>query len=218
MKTKFFLDGHYKLRLDHIQPKEAKPSNRIHLKFAMLLLPDEMKAAPTQVRKAFEIIENTELEIPSIPIATKIKGVDIEIYPTPPTAKSVPINITLVSCVLRDIRIHRLVKGEIRLHFSVGITWDRKVWKWGGDLAFMECFAKFYQSQTTLLDESEADESLESPPPDAAQVEAAAADLAPELPGIQTSNPSKRAKSKRGSGRTLKFPPPKKGRNSHAHA
>jgi hypothetical protein len=217
MKTKFFLDGHYKLRLDHIQPKEAKPSNRIHLKFAMLLLPDEMKAAPTQVRKAFEIIENTELEIPSIPIATEIKGVDIEIYPTPPTAKSVPINITLVSCVLRDIRIHRLVKGEIRLHFSVGITWDRKVWKWGGDLVFMECFAKFYQSQTTLLDESEADESLQAPPD--ADVVALAAELnTPDLPGIETANPSRRAKSKGGRGRTLKFPPHKKGRNSHAHA
>lgn len=180
----------------------------------MLLVPDEMKAAPTQVRRAFELIENTELEIPSIPIATKIKGVDIEIYPTPPTTKSVPVNITLVSCVLRDIRIHRLVKGEVRLHFSVGITWDRKVWKWGGDLAFMECFAKFYESQTTLLDESSADDSLEAPDP--TQVDALAADLHPELPGV-TSNPPQRAKSKRGSGRTLKFPPPKRGRNSHAH-
>lgn len=189
------------------------------MKFAMLLLPDERgnvpASAPTQVRKAFELIQNTELEIPSIPIATKIKGVDIEIYPTPPTAKSVPINITLANCVLRDIRIHRLTKGEIRLHFSVGISWDRKVWKWGGDLAFMEFFAKFYESQTTLLDESKADESLEPPLPDAAQVEAAAADLAPDLPGL-TTNPKRRAK-KSGRARTLKLMPPPKGKNSRAH-
>lgn len=165
MKTKFFLEGHYRLTLDHIQPKEAKPTNRIHLKFAMLLVDDEMKQAPTPIRKVFELISDAELEIPKALLATKIKGIDVEIFPTPPTAKTVPILVTLNSCVLRDIQIHRLKKGEVKLFFSVGIAWDSKVWKWGGDNVFLDCFAKFHESQGMLLDESEADESLSAPPP-----------------------------------------------------
>src|SRR4029077_16619907 len=139
MKTKFFLEGFYKVRLDHIQPKEAKPANRIHLKFAMLLVPDEMQQAPTQVRRVFELISDTELEIPKATLATKLKGLDIEIFPTPPTSKKVPVLVTLNSCILRDIGIQRF-KTDVRLCFSVGIAWDRNVWKWGGDQVFMECF------------------------------------------------------------------------------
>lgn len=160
MKTKFFLEGHYRVRLDHIQPKEAKPHNRIHLKFAMLLTEEEMKQAPTNIRKTYALISDQELEMPKAMIATKLKGIDIEIFATPPVSKKVPLIATLTNCILRDILIHRLTKGEIRMFFSVGIAFDRAVWKWCGNQVFMDCFAKFAQSQSAMFDEDPADETL----------------------------------------------------------
>lgn len=230
MKTRFSLAGHYRLRLDHIQPKEAKPVNRIHLNFGMLLIEDEMSQAPTQIRKVYQLISDPELEIPKAMIATKIKGIDIEIFPTPPVTKSVPVLVTLSNCILRDIQIHRLKKGEVKLYFSVGIAWDTAVWRWGGEQVFMECFAKFFESQSTLLDESEADESLNQPPAatqlhasDPSRTESLALSLAqPEEKSRLAGGPPSaedplKARSKRGRPRNMKLIPPRKGKNN-AHA
>jgi hypothetical protein len=127
-------------------------------------MPEEMKQAPTQVRKVFELIADTELEMPKALLVTKIPGIDIELFPTPPISKRVPILVTLSSCILRDIQMSRTgvkSKGEIRLFFSVGISWDTTVWRWAGDMVFMECFAKFHQSQSQFFDDHPADEEIE---------------------------------------------------------
>ena len=160
MREKFFQEGHYKLRLDDIKPKQAKPHNRIHLNCSMLLLEDDLRHAPTKIRRVWEIVSNPELDTVKIAITSKLTGMDIEIYPTPPTAKSVPLLICLSNTILRDIEVHRRLKGEIRLYFSIGLAWDSAVWKWGGKQFSMDCFATFSQSQTELFDDNPADQAI----------------------------------------------------------
>jgi hypothetical protein len=180
----------------------------------MLLLPEEMEHAPTQVRRVYQLISDTELEIPKATLATKLKGIDIEIFPTPPTSKKVPVLVTLSSCILRDIGIQRF-KTDVRLCFSVGISWDRNVWKWGGDQVFLECFAKFHQSQTALFDENEADESLSDPEAADKKVDAYLGDAhadAPESRETPSADPlgasskKNRGRARQGTKRTKALP------------
>lgn len=180
MREKFFEEGHYKLRLDHIQPKEAKPHNRIHLNCSMPLLEDDLKHAPTKIRRLAEIVANIELDTSKILLTTKLPGIDIEIFPTPPTAKTVPVIICLTNCILRDLQLNRSKKGELRLYFAIGIAWDTGVWKWGGKQFSMDCFAKFSKSQTELFDDHPADQAITQP--SAEQVEALAQELAGNRP------------------------------------
>lgn len=160
MREKFFQEGHYKLRLDDIKPKQAKPHNRIHLCCSMLLLEEDLRHAPTKIRRVWEIVSNPELDTVKIAVTSKLTGMDIEIYPTPPTAKSVPLLVCLSNTILRDIEVHRRLKGEIRLYFSIGLAWDSAVWKWGGKQFSMDCFAKFSQSQTEMFDDNPADQAI----------------------------------------------------------
>jgi hypothetical protein len=169
MREKFFQEGHYKLRLDDIKPKQAKIHNRIHLNCSMLLLEDDLRHAPTKIRRIWEIVSNPELDTVKIAVTSKLTGMDIEIYPTPPTAKSVPLLICLSNTILRDIEVHRRLKGETRLYFSIGIAWDTAVWKWGGKQFSMDCFAKFSQSQTELFDDNKADSVIERATDDLAE-------------------------------------------------
>jgi hypothetical protein len=161
MREKFFQEGHYKLRLDDIKPKQAKPHNRIHLNCSMLLLEEDLRYAPTKIRRVWEIVSNPELDTVKIAITSKLAGMDVEIFPTPPTSKSVPLLISLTNTILRDIEVHRRLKGEIRLYFSIGMAWDTAVWKWGGKQFSMDCFAKFSQSQTELFDDNPADQAIQ---------------------------------------------------------
>jgi hypothetical protein len=161
MREKFFQEGHYKLRLDDIRPKDAKPHNRIHLNCSMLLTEDDLKHAPTKVRRVWEIVSNPELDTVKIAITSKLKGMDLEIFPTPPVSQKVPLLVCLSNCILRDIEVHRRLKGEIRLYFSLGLAFDSGVWKWGGKQFAMDCFVKFSQSQSELFaDDNPADQAI----------------------------------------------------------
>jgi hypothetical protein len=230
MREKFFQEGSYKLRLDDIKPKEAKPHNRIHLNFSMPLridpkdpAGDDLKYAPTRIRRLAEIVSNIDLNCPRIPITTKLPGIDIEIFATPPTSKTVPLVVCLSNSIVRDIEIDRSKKGEIRLYFSLGIAWDTSVWKWGGKQVFMDCFAKFSQSQSELFDDNAADEAISKPASASADpVEQLARDLgtdAPEAPQSPLIDPLQAdPKPRRGRARKMKVIPGKGARDVRPHA
>jgi hypothetical protein len=230
MREKFFQEGNYKLRLDDIKPKEAKPHNRIHLNFSMPLridpkdaAGDDLKYAPTRIRRLAEIVSNIDLNCPRIPITTKLPGIDIEIFPTPPTSKTVPVLVCLSNAIVRDIEIDRSKKGEIRLYFSLGIAWDTSVWKWGGKQIFMDCFAKFSQSQSELFDDNPADEAISKPASASEEaVEDLARDLGTDAPDrsqtplidpLQTDQKPRRARPKK-----MKALPWKGARDARPHA
>lgn len=233
MREKFFQEGHYKLRLDDIRPKQAKPHNRIHLNCSMLLLEDDLRHAPTKIRRVWEVVSNPELDTVKIAITSKLTGMDIEIYPTPPTAKSVPLLICLSNTILRDIEVHRRLKGEIRLYFSIGLAWDTAVWKWGGKQFSMDCFAKFSQSQTEMFDDNPADQTIASPEAErlrTVEVEDLAAQLGTnatvslETPGVDplraelALDPKKPRKGKAKKLRTLAFRSAAKKGDARPHA
>jgi hypothetical protein len=220
MREKFFEVGHYKLRLDDIRPKDAKPHSRIHLNCSMLLTEEDLKHAPTKIRRVWEIVANPQLDAVKIAITSKLKGMDLEVYPTPPHSGKVPLLVCLSNCILRDIEVHRRLKGEIRLYFSLGIAFDSAVWKWGGKQVFMDCFAKFSQSQTEMFDDNPADQVIASPEAErlrSVQVEDLAAQLGTnatvslEAPGIDplraegAFDPNKPPKGRAKKLRTLAF-------------
>jgi hypothetical protein len=181
MREKFFQEGHYKLRLDDIRLKDAKPVNRIHLNCSMLLTEEDLKHAPTKIRRVWEIVANPELDAVKIAITSKLKGMDLEIFAIPPTSKNVPLLVALSNCILRDIEVHRRLKGEIRLYFTLGIPFDSAVWKWGGKQFTMDCFAKFSQSQSELFDDNAADQAIEPSRERERLAVAAVEDLAAQL-------------------------------------
>jgi hypothetical protein len=197
MREKFFTKGSYLLRLDDIRPKEAKPNKRIHLNCSMVLTEDEIEHAPTRIRRVWEIVANPQLDTFHVPISSQLKGIEIETYPSLP-APGTPLLVSIKNSILRDIRIDREKvsekEWEVRLRFSLGISWDSAIWKWGEDYVFLDCYAKFSQSQAELFDDHEADREIE---PSAevqrlriAEVEELAGELgtrpvkAPEMPAI----------------------------------
>jgi hypothetical protein len=197
MREKFFTKGIYLLRLDDIRPKEAKPNKRIHLNCSMVLTEDEIEHGPTRIRRVWEIVANPQLDTFHVPISSQLKGIEIETYPTLPSPGT-PLLVSIKNSILRDIRIDREKvsekEWEVRLRFSLGISWDSAIWKWGEDYVFFDCYAKFSQSQAELFDDHEADREIE---PSAevqrlrtAEVEESAGELgtrpvkAPETPAI----------------------------------
>jgi len=165
MSERFFNKGSYQLRLDDIRPKEAKPAKRIHLNCSMALSEDDLEFAPSRIRRIWEIVANPKLDTFRIPMSSQLKGIDIEIFAIEPT-KNTPLVVCLSGCILRDIHLDREkvdTEWEVRLNFSVGITWDSAVWKWGEKYVFMECFAKFSQSQAELFDDNPADAAIATP-------------------------------------------------------
>src|SRR5580704_612420 len=166
MREKFFNKGSYLLRLDDIRPKEAKPNKRIHLNCSMELTEDEVQQAPTRIRRVWEIVANPQLDTFHVPISSQLKGIEIELFPTMPE-KDTPTLLCIKNSILRDIRIDREKVDEknwtTRLCFSLGISWDSNVWKWGEDYVFMECYAQFSQSQSELFDDNPADAVIATP-------------------------------------------------------
>jgi len=186
MSERFFNKGSYQLRLDDIRPKEAKPAKRIHLNCSMALSEDDLEFAPSRIRRIWEIVANPKLDTFRIPMSSQLKGIDIEIFAIEPT-KNTPLVVCLSGCILRDIHLDREkvdTEWEVRLNFSVGITWDSAVWKWGEKYVFMECFAKFSQSQAELFDENDADANIERPDSPAEVVEQLAKDLGTNAPAV----------------------------------
>jgi hypothetical protein len=164
MREKFFTKGTYLLRLDDIRPKEAKPNKRIHLNCSMVLTEDEIEHAPTRIRRVWEIVANPQLDTFHVPISSQLKGIEIETYPSLPLPGT-PLLVSIKNSILRDIRIDREKvdekEWEVRLRFSLGISWDSAIWKWGEDYIFIDCYAKFSQSQAELFDDHEADQQIE---------------------------------------------------------
>jgi hypothetical protein len=164
MREKFFTKGSYLLRLDDIRPKEAKPNKRIHLNCSMVLTEDEIEHAPTRIRRVWEIVANPQLDTFHVPISSQLKGIEIETYPSLP-GPGTPLLVSIKNSILRDIRIDREKvsekEWEVRLRFSLGISWDSAIWKWGEDYVFLDCYAKFSQSQAELFDDHEADQVIE---------------------------------------------------------
>lgn len=227
MREKFFTKGSYLLRLDDIRPKEAKPAKRIHLNCSMVLDENEVEQAPTRIRRVWEIVANPNLDTFHVPISSQLKGIEIELYPSLPT-KDVPLLVAIKNSILRDIRLDREKvsekEWEVRLRFSLGISWDSAVWQWGEDYVFMECYAKFSQSQADLFDDNEADQAIE---PSAevqrlrgVEVEELAGELgtkpqdAPQIVAIDPLAHDAAAKPKRGRPKKLKLVPDKG--NGHA--
>jgi len=213
MREKFFTKGSYLLRLDDIRPREAKPNKRIHLNCSMELTEDMMQHAPTRIRRVWEIVANPQLDTFHVPISSQLKGIEIELFPSEPILPNdVPVLVCIKNSILRDIRIDREKVDEknwtTRLCFSLGISWDSNVWKWGEDYVFMECYAQFSQSQSELFDDNPADAVIATPEAERlrnAEVEDLAAQLgtnAPEVtqaPGIDplrtdTETPRRRRK------------------------
>jgi hypothetical protein len=129
----------------------------------------------------------------------------------------------LSNAIVRDIEIDRSKKGEIRLYFSLGIAWDTSVWKWGGKQIFMDCFAKFSQSQSELFDDNPADEAISKPASASEEaVEDLARDLGTDAPDrsqtplidpLQTDQKPRRARPKK-----MKALPWKGARDARPHA
>jgi hypothetical protein len=197
MREKFFSKGSYQLRLDDIRPRDAKPHKRIHLNCSMALDGEneqQIAAAPTRIRRVWEIVANSQLDVFKVPLSTQLKGIDIEMFACDPTGqeKKVPLLVAISNAILRDIHLDREKidekHWETRLYFSVGISWDSKVWKWGAEYVFMECFAKFSQSQGEFFDENEADfapapiASAEAERLKTVEVEELAKEIAPHAP------------------------------------
>jgi hypothetical protein len=206
------------VRLEFVQPREAKPRNRIHLLFSMLLTGHDLEDAPTHVRRVADMVAKQELDIPKVPIATKIKGIDIEIFATPPS-KTTPLQVAMSNCILRDLVVARsggksAAKGELRLFFSVGISFDKKVWKWSADAFTYDCFAKFTQSQSEMFDESEADEQIAPPP--AVELSAEQAHSLAERPGNESDEPLLRGPDPL-MGPLRDMPKPRRGRPKNAY-
>ena len=190
MREKFFSKGSYLLRLDDIRPREAKPNKRIHLNCSMELTEDEVQQAPTRIRRVWEIVANPQLDTFHVPISSQLKGIEIELFPTMPE-KDTPTLLCIKNSILRDIRIDREKVDEknwtTRLCFSLGISWDSNVWKWGEDYVFMECYAQFSQSQSELFDDNPADAVIATPEAERlrnAQVEDLAAQLGTNAPEV----------------------------------
>jgi hypothetical protein len=152
MREKFFQEGNYRLTLDDIRAREAKPKNRIELDCSMLLERDDLKHAPTRIRRVWEIVSNPELDTIKIEITSSVKAIDVEMFATPPDGKT-PLVICLSNCTIGDLEVHRQRSGEIRLNFSIELDFSSAVWTWAGKQAFMDCFARFSESQTELFDE-----------------------------------------------------------------
>lgn len=193
MSEKFFQKGSYLLRLDDIRPREAKPNKRIHLNCSMVLSEDDISAAPTQIRRVWEIVANPKLDTFHVPISSQMKGIEIELYPTEPYEKT-PLLVAIKNTILRDIRIDREKldekNWEVRLRFSLGIQWDTAVWKWGEDYVFLECFARFSQSQAELFDDNPADAVIATPETErlrGVEVEDLARDLGTNAPAVTES-------------------------------
>lgn len=171
MREKFFQKGSYLLRLDDIRPKEAKPNKRIHLNCSMVLEESTIEHAPTRIKRVWEIVANPQLDTFHVPISSQLKGIEIELFrslPLPLPAEPVPLLICIKNSILRDIRIDREKvsekEWEVRLRFSLGISWDSAVWKWGEDYVYLDCYAKFSQSQAELFDDNEADREIARSP------------------------------------------------------
>ena len=225
MREKFFQKGSYLLRLDDIRPREAKPNKRIHLNCSMVLTEDEIEHAPTRIRRVWEIVANPQLDTFHVPISSQLKGIEIELFPSLPE-KHTPLLICIKNSILRDIRIDREKvsekEWEVRLRFSLGISWDSAVWKWGEDYVFLDCYAKFSQSQAELFDDNEADREIARSPEAerlrGVEVEDLAGELGtkpadvPETPAIDPLLTD--AKPKRGRPKKLKLVPDKG--NGHA--
>jgi hypothetical protein len=225
MREKFFQKGSYLLRLDDIRPREAKPNKRIHLNCSMVLTEDEIEHAPTRIRRVWEIVANPQLDTFHVPISSQLKGIEIELFPSLP-GPGTPLLICIKNSILRDIRIDREKvsekEWEVRLRFSLGISWDSAVWKWGEDYVFLDCYAKFSQSQAELFDDNEADREIARSPEAerlrGVEVEDLAGELGtkpadvPETPAIDPLLTD--AKPKRGRPKKLKLVPDKG--NGHA--
>jgi hypothetical protein len=168
MREKFFQKGSYRLRLDDIKPREAKPHKRIHLNCSMVLTETNLDYAPTRIRRVWEIVANPQLDTFRVAISSQLKGIDIEMFQEDPADKHVPLVVCLSNCILRDIHLDREKvdekNWEVRLNFSLGISWDKSVWMWGEEYVFLECYAKFSQSQSELFDENEADREITPAP------------------------------------------------------
>ena len=231
MREKFFQKGSYLLRLDDIRPREAKPNKRIHLNCSMVLEEDTIEHAPTRIRRVWEIVANPQLDTFHVPISSQLKGIEIELFPSLPAA-GVPVLICIKNSILRDIRIDREKvsekEWEVRLRFSLGISWDSAVWKWGEDYVFLDCYAKFSQSQAELFDDNEADREISRAPSEeverlrGVEVEALGRELAlnaPDAPQIAAIDPLLAdAKPKRGRPRKMKLVPDKGNGNVRPHA
>jgi hypothetical protein len=191
MREKFFQKGAYLLRLDDIRPREAKPNKRIHINCSMELTEGEISHAPTRIRRVWEIVANPQLDTFHVPISSQLKGIEIELFATEPILPNdVPVLLCIKNSILRDIRIDREKVDEknwsTRLRFSLGISWDSNVWKWGEDYVFMECYAKFSQSQSELFDDNPADEVIATPEAErlrTVEVEDLASQLGTNAPG-----------------------------------
>lgn len=160
MSEKFFQKGRYLLRLDNIRPIEAKPAKRIHLNCSMPVTVEDIDHAPTRIRKVWEIVSNPKLDCFRIPISSQLKGIDIDLFHHDGTDAAELIAIR--NSILRDIHVDRekidQTTWQVRLHFSLGIGWNDAVWHWGGEFIFLECYAKFSQSQGEMFDDNPADE------------------------------------------------------------
>lgn len=127
-----------------------------------------MDHAPTRIRRVWEIVANPQLDTFHVPISSQLKGIEIELFPSL-TERGIepPLLVCIKNSILRDIRIDREKVDEktwaTRLRFSLGISWDSAVWKWGEDYVYMESYAKFSQSQSELFDENPADEVIATP-------------------------------------------------------
>ena len=229
MREKFFQKGSYLLRLDDIRPREAKPNKRIHLNCSMVLEDDTIEHAPTRIRRVWEIVANPQLDTFHVPISSQLKGIEIELFPSLPL-KDVPLLVAIKNSILRDIRLDREKvsekEWEVRLRFSLGISWDGAVWKWGEDYVFLECYAKFSQSQADLFDDNEADREIARSPEverlRSVEVEDLAGELGtkpvetPETPAIDPLLSD--AKPKRGRAKKMKLVPDKGNGNVRPHA
>jgi hypothetical protein len=236
MREKFFTKGSYQLRLDDIRPRDAKPHKRIHLNCSMALDEQQIAAAPTRIRRVWEIVANSQLDVFKVPLSTQLKGIDIEMFACDPTGqeRKVPLLVAISNAILRDIHLDREKldekNWETRLNFSVGISWDSKVWKWGAEYVFMECFATFSQSQGEFFDENEADvapiASAEAERLKTVKVEELSKEIAPraaepaQAPGIdpliETPKGNWTGGHSKGKRKTLPFEGNRGGRQPHA--
>lgn len=134
----------------------------------MVLDEQNIVHAPTRIRRVWEIVANPQLDTFHVPISSQLKGIEIELFPSLPAADGVPLLVAIKNSILRDIRVNREKvdekEWEVRLRFSLGISWDSAVWKWGEDYVFLESYAKFSQSQAELFDDNEADQEIERAP------------------------------------------------------
>lgn len=185
----------------------------------MPLEEDDLRFAPTRIRRVWEIVANPQLDAFRVPISTQLKGIDIEMFATEPANKHVPLLVCISNCILRDIHINREkvteTEWETRLYFSVGISWDSGVWKWGEHYVFMECFAKFSQSQGEMFDDNPADVPIATPEAErlrTAEVEDLAKQLGTNVPalsgspGIDPLRADAEAKTRRGRPRKNALP------------